>query len=66
MREMIKLPTMGMLPALATAVTLGSWLFQGHDWIDNRLEHMLTASSSFIGAKLTEIWLSAVVVPDLT
>jgi len=62
---MIKLPTMGILPAPATAATLGIWLFQRHDWIEHGLEHALTASGNSRGWTLPEILTSAAAVPDL-
>jgi len=38
---------MGMLPALAAAVTLGIGANQDNCWIEDRLEPTLTASGSF-------------------
>jgi len=55
--------TMGMIPALAAAVILRINWFQGDLWIDVILEHTLTAFSSFIGAKLAEIIVSAAWMP---
>jgi len=57
---------MGLMPAPAPAVILGIMEFQRHDCVAKRMEYRLAVVGSLFGAKLTEILVSAVVVPDLT